>query len=260
MNNDELVTMFNILAFLYLLKWNNKQSYKNAILMACFIGLGLMTKSSAIVMLIPVIYVYFKNINESWRENKRIKKLLIQAFLVGIIILILGGWFHVVSKFYTLTINPPKEEMRITTDSLWNRFGLTAIWKSNIYNVWNYLLYSSITFDIFSGENLIIKEMVILALILLIESLYYSFKFFKKNLILNITNFSWLLFYIYLQISLPYECSMHSRYMLLPISLLIIILGDGLKTEKNKIIKYQIIITIMTLAILSIKLFLGNWG
>lgn len=259
-NNDELVSMFCILSFLYLLKWEKNQSYKNSIFIAIFIGLGLMTKTSAVIMLIPALYIYLKTLNKYIHEDNNIKKLIYQAIILMIIVIILGGWFHVLNNFQTVTIYPPKEEMRVSTDNPWNRFGISSLLKANKYNIWNYLLYSSISFEIFSSENLIIKEMVILAFILILDVLYYSIKHFKENQIINITNLAWIIFYIYLQISLPYECSMHARYMIVPISLGIITFGKGMQNEKNQIIKYQIIITVVTLAVLSVKLMFGTWG
>lgn len=259
-NNDELVSMFCILSFLYLIKWEKKQSYKNAILIAIFIGLGLMTKTSAVVMLIPSLYIYLKTLNNYIKDDKSIKELIYQAIILMIIVIILGGWFHVLNKFQTVTIYPPKEEMRVTTDNIWDRFGICSLIQANKYNIWNYLLYSSISFEIFSSENLIIKEMVVLAFILILDVLYYSFKNFKENELINITNLAWIIFYINLQLSLPYECSMHSRYMIVPISLGIIVLGKGMQKEKNKFVKYQIIIISIALAILSMKLMFGSWG
>lgn len=259
-NNDELVSMFCILSFLYLIKWQKNPSYKNTILIAIFIGLGLMTKTSAFVMIVPALYIYLKILNQYVKNNESIKKFIYQAIILGIIVVILGGWFHILNNFQTITIYPPKEDMRVTTDNLWDRFGLSSLFKANKYNVWNYLLYSSISFEMFSSENLIIKEMVVLAFILIINVLYYGIKHFKENQFINITILSWLIFYINLQVSLPYECSMHSRYMIVPMSLGIIMLGKGMQNEKNKVLKYQIIITAVTLAILSIKLIFGVWG
>lgn len=259
-NNDELVSMFCILSFLYLIKWEKQQSYKNAILVALCIGFGLMTKTSAVVMFVPAIYVYLKKLQEYVKQEKSIKNLIFQLIILSAIVLVLGGWFHIINSFQTVTIYPPKEEMRVTTDNVWDRFGLTNIVKSNKYNIWNYLLYSSMSFKIFSDENMIIKELVMLFFVLVLDVLYYSIKHFKENTLINITNFAWILFYIYLQISLPYECSMHARYMLVPILLGIVTLGKGLQKEKNKFLKYQIIITAICLAILSIKLMLGTWG
>lgn len=259
-NNDELVSMFCILSFLYLLKWEKVQSYKNAILIAIFIGLGLMTKTSAVVMMIPSMYIYFKVLNKYIKNQKNIKKLLFELIVFCVIIIFLGGWFHVINNFATITIYPPKEEMRVTTDDIWDRFGISSLFTSNKYNVWNYLFYSSISFQIFSSENMIIKELVVLSFILILDVLYYNLKYFKENLFINITNFAWITFYIYLQISLPYECSMHARYMLVPISLGIVTLGKGMQKDKNKIIIYQIIIITIALCFLSIKLMLGTWG
>ena len=259
-NNDELVTMFCILSFLYILKWGKEQSYKNAILSAAFIGFGLMTKTSAFVMMIPAMYIFFKKSDEYVMTEKSLKKLILHMIIFGIIVIILGGWFHVLNRLQTITIYPPKESLRVTTDNLWDRFGISSLLTSNKYNVWNYLLYSSLSFDVFSNENMIIKELVVLAFILILDSLYYSFKYFKENLLINITILSWIIFYIYLQISLPYECSMHARYMIVPMSLGITLLGRGMQKEKNKVIKYQIIITTVCIAFLGIRLILGNWG
>lgn len=259
-NNDELVSMFCILSFLYLLKWEKTPSYKNAIFVAIFIGLGLMTKTSAVIMIIPAIYIYFKVLNQYIENQKNVKKLIIELIYFCTIITILGGWFHVMNKFTTITIYPPKEEMRVTTNNIWDRFGISSLFTANKYNIWNYLLYSSMSFQIFSNENMIIKELVILAFILILDVLYYSLKYFKENSFTNITNLAWIIFYIYLQISLPYECSMHARYMLVPMSLGIATLGKGMQKDKNKIISYQIIITTIAICFLSIKLMLGTWG
>lgn len=259
-NNDELVSMFCVLSFLYLIRWEKNQSYKNVVLGAVFIGLGLMTKTSAFVMLISTLYIYLKTLNKYIKEGKNIKNLIYQAIILTIIIIILGGWFHIINKFQTVTIYPPKEEMRVTTDNIWDRFGISSLLKANKYNIWNYLLYSSISFEIFSSEELIIKEMVVLSFILIIDVVYYCLKYFKENQIINVTNLAWIVFYINLQISMPYECSMHARYMIVPISLGILTLGKGMQNEKNKIVKYQIIITALTLALLSVKLMFGTWG
>lgn len=259
-NNDELVTMFCILSFLYLVKWEKKQSYKNVVLISIFIGLGLMTKTSAVIMIIPAIYIYFKKMSEYINEEKSVKKLIYQLIIFSIILIVLGGWFHIINGFKTITIYPPKETLRVTTDNIWDRFGISSLLTANKYNIWNYLLYSSITFETFSSENLIMKVLVVLAFILILNIVYYSFKYFKQNMLINITILSWFIFYIYLQISLPYECSMHSRYMIVPISLGIITLGKGMQNEKNKIIICQIVAVAMILAVLSMELMLGQWG
>ena len=72
-NNDELVTMFAILELFYLMRWQKNPSMKNAVIIALCIGLGLMTKTSMIVMLVPTIYVYFKKLIEFVNSDNSIK-------------------------------------------------------------------------------------------------------------------------------------------------------------------------------------------
>ena len=53
---------------------------------------------------------------------------------------------------------------------------------------------------------------------------------------------------------MPYTCSMHSRYMLVPISIATIVLAKGLENEKNKIIKVQTYISTISICLMSVGL------
>lgn len=259
LNNDELVIMFSILALLYLVKWEKNPTMKNAIIIALCIGLGLMTKTSIAVVAIPTVYVYFKKLGKFVKEDKSIKDLLVQLLVFSIISITLGLWFQVRSLangLYTLGIIEPYDYLSIADQSIWARFGIPNILNLSEVNVWSYLIYSSLNFVV-TGRNTIYNLIMgILVIVLVIYTIYFIIKNKCKNKILLITLISWWISYFYLNISMPYTCSMHSRYMLVPISIGIIYLGLGIQEEKNKGIKLQIYTATLLLSIMSIIKFI----
>lgn len=257
LNNDELVTMFSILALLYLIRWDKNPTMKNTIKIAICIGLGLMTKSSMMVMIIPAIFVYFRKLNKFVKEDKDIKYLLLELLIFSIISGILGLSFHIISLIQgknTLGIIEPYEYLSIADKSLFERFGIPNIFEISQVNIWNYLLYSSISF---LPGNITVYNfiMAILTIILVIDAIYYIIKNGKANLILIVTLVSWWISYFTLNISMPYTCSMHSRYMAVPISISAIFLGIGISKENSKILKFQVYLITTLLSIMSILIF-----
>ena len=53
-NNDQLITMFIVLSLYYLLEWSKKPNIKNTLILTIIFGLGMMTKTSMIVMMLPI--------------------------------------------------------------------------------------------------------------------------------------------------------------------------------------------------------------
>ena len=258
-NNDELVTMFAILELFYLMRWQKNPSMKNAVIIALCIGLGLMTKTSMIVMLVPTIYVYFKKLIEFVNSDNSIKKLLIELLVFTVISSFLGLWFQIRSlanNLNTLGIIQPYEYLSIANESIFARFGLCNIFKVSNVNIWNYLIYSSINFvvtDKLAPYNII---MIIAVITLIADIVYFILKNRKTSKILIITLITWWISYFYLNISMPYTCSMHSRYMVLPISIGIIYLGLGMKNENNKVIKVQVYVSSIVVSLMSIFSFI----
>lgn len=73
-NNDSLMLFFFMVAILYTLKWYHTPSYKNIILLALAIGLGMMTKISAGMVALftaPVFLVVFVQ-HLKWKTGKNI--------------------------------------------------------------------------------------------------------------------------------------------------------------------------------------------
>ncbi len=260
LNNDELVTMFSILTLLYLVKWEKNPTMKNAVIIALCIGLGLMTKTSIAVIAIPTVYVYFKKLGEFVKEDKSVKKLLIQLLVFSIISITLGLWFQLRSLangLYTLGIIEPYKYLSIADKSFWERFGISNILNTSFINVWSYLIYSSLNFYIMTDENIVYNLiMAIVVITLVIDTIYFMIKSKGNNKILLVTFISWWISYFYLNLNMPYTCSMHSRYMVVPISIGIAYLGLGMKDEKNKVIKIQGYTSIILLCIMSIIQFI----
>lgn len=258
-NNDELVTMFAIICLLYLIKWNKEPNMKNAIIVATTIGLGLMTKSSMYVMIIPAIYVYFKTLMDFVNNDKKVGKLILELLVFIVIASVLGFWFQVRSFMKgldTLGIIAPYEHLSIADESFISRFGLFNPLRMSGINIWNYLIYSSLNFGLILEHSLYIKIMVLIVITLIVDFIYFIIKNFKKEKALMVSFAAWWFFYFFLNIQMPFTCSMHSRYMLVPISIAILILGKGMQEEKNKYLKGQVYLSTISISLMSIGLFL----
>lgn len=257
-NNDELVTMFSLICLLYLMKWKKEQSIKNTIIIASTIGLGLMTKSSMYVMIIPAVYVYFKVLAEYVSTDKKPGKLLLELLIFTAIASVLGFWFQIrsyMNGLETLGIIEPYDYLSIANKSVVERFCFVNPFQMSDVNIWNNLMHTSINFGILSVNSVYMTIMIVLLITLIIDVLYYLFKDFEKDKILMVTFFVWWAFYFLLNIQMPYTCSMHSRYMLVPISIATMILAKGLENEKNKIIKVQTYISTISICLMSLGLF-----
>lgn len=258
-NNDELVTMFALICLLYLVKWKKNPTMKNAIIIATSIGLGLMTKSSMYVMIIPAIYVYFSVLKEYVNTDKKIGKLLVELLIFCVIAGILGFWFQIrsyINGLNTLGIIEPYDYLSIANRSFVERFCFVNPFKVSDANIWNNLMYTSLNFAILPVNKIYINVMIILLITLIIDAIYYIIKNFEKEKILMFSFITWWGFYFFLNIQMPYTCSMHSRYMLVPISIATIMIAKGVQEEKSKILKAQVYISTISICIMSLGMFL----
>lgn len=259
-NNDELVTMFAIVELFYLIRWQKDSNIKNTLIVALCIGLGLMTKTSMVVMLVPTIYVYFRKLIEFVNNDKSIKKLLLELIIFTIISSVLGLWFQfrsLINNLNTLGIIQPYEYLSIANESIFTRFGISNIFEISSINIWNYLIYSSLNFVVNDKVTTYNVVMAVLVITIIVDIIYFIIKNIKNNKVLFFTMLTWWISYFYLNTSMPYTCSMHSRYMVVPISIGIIYLALGMKNEKNRILKIQIYISSITISLMSIFKFIN---
>ena len=235
LNNDELVTMFGVLTILYVLKWLKDPTYKNAILISIFMGLGMMTKSIMILFIIPVGIMYFIKMNSMLNEDKKVLPVLIQLCIFIAVFLVLGGWYHVYSMIHqrdTFGIISPYFYLSVENYSIFERFGPILKLQSYKYNVWPNLVFISVFFDNYNVYGIAI---VVLTAILSILSIIAWLRNIKENLFFILTILIWWMGYFYLNLSMPYYCSMNARYMAVPFMLTFAYMG----MEKNeKLYKY----------------------
>ena len=259
-NNDQLVTLFSLLSLLYLIRWKKDQSYKNTILLSLCIGLGLLTKSSIVVMILPCIIVYFITLHKSvYEEDNSWKKLVVEAVILMVIVCALGLPYHIYSLSIgknTVGISQPPEDRSVAMYSLFDRFGPSNIFKLKEYNLFNSYINSQVGFGLVASRLISEKIMIILVFVLFIQSLYMMIIYYKDDIVLLTTFVSWWFGFIYLNLSMPYLSSANSRYMIVPILCGLLLIMSRLEKSESKIFNYEMIFTSSMLTICSIVYFM----
>ena len=125
-NNDGLSLMFQFLIILYAIKWYKYRSNKNIVLLALFIGLGMITKLSAGLLAVPVAFLFiYVLINDIKTKNYPGKQFL-QYVLFGVICVPLGlSWSIRCLIKYDMPLNYAYE---LSKDS-WQYVGNHSYWE-----------------------------------------------------------------------------------------------------------------------------------
>lgn len=260
-NNDELCTLFSIASVLFLIKWNKEPSYKNTIWLALMIGLGGMTKTSILVMALPLIFVYIKKIYVIHKDKKMLKKVIIEGIIFSLITLPLILWYPIRNyiKFgqVPFSVLEASETLAVSSTSFVSRWILNSEIFDNLLilsasNVWAYVINSSIYFVMAYNVFPVSVSMVfkVISIILIIISLVGMIKYSILTIIkaangkndengdsiyiLTITYLAWMIGFISVNISLPYSCTMHLRYILVPMMIGIIYIGMLYNNAKHK--------------------------
>lgn len=93
-NNDILCLLLSMCAVLYLLRFCEKQSLKNALMMAVLLGLAMMTKLSA-VTIAPVIAAVFIYRLVKPSEGRTRRSVLINELCFGLVSIPIGMWYPI---------------------------------------------------------------------------------------------------------------------------------------------------------------------
>ena len=95
---------------------------------------------------------------------------------------------------------------------------------------------------------------IVLIIFEIISIFKYTFKKENRDLlsILFVTYVTWILAYIYFNISMPYSCTIHARYIITAILIVIIYIGILYNNAKNNFLKICIFVTSWLFEILSI--------
>lgn len=91
-NNDILSILFTLLAIYTALKWYNESTFKNIILIALSIGLGMSTKMSVAFVAFPVAFIFLSKYVKSKKDKL---EYFGQYCAFGAICLPLGLWFSI---------------------------------------------------------------------------------------------------------------------------------------------------------------------
>lgn len=248
-NNDILITLFIVMNLYYLIKWYEDSNYKNTILVALTLGLGMSTKTSMVVMYLPAIIIYFKKLLEEAKKGEKVLGYIYELILFIIIAGPLSLWhqsYMIVKRNWEfLGVQQPYEHFSVKDASFLQRWGLISkeLVENTILienkNIFSYIINSSLyclrTFT--NAASYIVKELLI---ILIGATVYINVKHsLKKNQekiknILLITFVMWVLAYIYFNISMPYSCTMHSRYIGILFIIGMIMLGVDIDKSKNQ--------------------------
>lgn len=269
-NNDCLTVFLQFLIIWYLIKWYENDSWKNSIILGLITGLCVMTKLNGAIMSIPILFTFIKRIIDYYKNNKKklLPQLISKIIIFGIISLPIGLWYQI--RCYILFENNkipiPGDFLYVGNYSIIKRF--LSISFSQMFNsifctipgdnnIFAYIVKSSIFGQYSYGNaNTIHYSMLIFNLILIIISLYFTFKYifskknksFIKNLLLINWTTSIISYYIF-NIKYPYTCTMDFRYIIPTILTGITLLCDGLSTTKYVFFK-SIIISILYIFII----------
>lgn len=235
-NNDSLVIFFMMLVLLYSIRWYYSKKRKDIILLAIFMGLGIMTKTSCGILAIftgmIMLYVLYK----SWKE-KQWKEIFLQLLIFAAICFPLALWYpirnyllfgqalmyvHPISdmNLYCGDYGVVERFLTLTPTALLGRLYNQPF---EDYNVPVYLLKSALfgefSFDInkFIPSALVIFNAIlaIVAFLAMVYKIFFSKERSKYKLWLGMA-FLWSVlvgFYLIFNIKEPFGCTMDFRYI-----------------------------------------------
>ena len=262
-----------LISILYLIKWYKNPTYKNVIILAIAIGLAGMTKTSVLVMAIPLMFVYMKKIIKEAENFELIKTIIFQGLILVIITLPMIFWYQV-RNYYKFNqpffgIVEALDILKVKDNSFGARWILNQelfneIFEKQASNVWANLIISSISFSmdfdaIPFAISMMLRGISLLLISFSIISMITTYKNAEnKNLlsILLVTYVSWVLGYIYFNWSLPYSCTTHARYVVIAIVIGIIYIGILYNNSKKSYIRNCVCGLVICFSTISIVMFI----
>ena len=262
LNNDLLMYMLSVMCVYYFLKWYDTLKYPYIIATAVCIGLAMMTKISA-ALLVPGMTIVM--VMKLWQQRKKVKNILLQFGSFGVIALPIGLWFPLYNYFKYDTPLGFVPRMADTFDqfigqySKWQRLfdfngaldSIVLSWSGSNgyidYNIWVSLLKFAVTGE---GYNVYLNIVLsVVAYIVFYMTLFIMFGIIigmfvflfgdKRNIHIKILFFTtiWVSMLSYLKFCLSYThvCTMHIRYVMLAYYMGCILAGGGVETIWNRL-------------------------
>ena len=141
-NNDMLSIMLMAVSLLFAIKWYQGEKWRDFILSAVVVGLSVMTKSSSVLVAVPIgVLIVVKLINKI-REHD-IKRTVLQILSYGCISLPIGMWFHIynlirweVPLFFVYPMNESLPMFVGNVPVLKRLFDFSPSQLSSVYQQW----------------------------------------------------------------------------------------------------------------------------
>ena len=248
-NNDILLTLFIVMNLYYLIKWYEDSSWKNTFLVLLTLGLGMNVKTSMIVMFLPAVIIYFKKLIETIKEEKAYGKLIFEMLVFALMVIPISLWhqLRLILKFdwEFLGVQMPYDHFSVKDATFWQRWGIISkeLLQNRILvkdkNIFSYVINSSL-YCLGNFSNIIgyiIKGVLLLLIFIAIfVVLKHCFKKKEEKVknILIVTFGIWIMAFIYFNVTMPYSCTMHSRYIAILFIIGMIMLGLEIDKSKNK--------------------------
>lgn len=240
-NNDVLMLLLTVMTFYYAMRWYESPSWHLLIIEAILTGLLVMTKSSGALIAPAIVVVFlFRMVKD---KNERVKR-LVQYLVFGVISLPIGLWWNVrnMMRFdmpFLYVNEPSKESVQYIPDySIWQRLFDVDQQLNHLYtelvntntDVDHNIIISTIKTLVFTQSHEMMKTDVtyFYGLLLFVYTVIFvivlvGFGFvglIKANvdvyqkLMWLALSISYIVFYLYFNISYPFVHTMHARYLL----------------------------------------------
>ena len=256
-NNDSLMLLFFMIAVLYTIRWYERPTMKNILLIALAIGLGMMTKLSAAAVALFTAPVFIAVFLKSWREKKA-GKVFGQFVAFAGVCAPLGLWYPVrnmlkfgqsfgevftlstTSELYSGDFSFAQRFLSFPADQL---FSPLYCQPYGDYNLWVYTLKCSVFGEFkFARPDalaaLLIAANLIVILLSLAAMVYVMIRCKETNKFARFGLFwLWLVqmaSFIVFNVGFPFGCTMDFRYIVPTAIVGAIYTGIALDHIKNK--------------------------
>lgn len=260
MNNDCLMTLFCLLSILYTLKWMKRQTWKNIILIMIFLVLGMLTKTSAVLIAPAIGMAFLYKLITS--KDTRIH--LIKQYVFFAMTSIPLGLSWVLRNYIRFSVpfnyvpSLEKTDLQYVGNvSALKRLLLPSIEQlsnshvdyyrypsSKFSNIWGQM-FQTMNFDegiLWHSSTALSVLMNVSSIILYIVLLVLFIKFLirkydtEKRLVLGFTYFTLMIMFVAFAFQYPWVCSMNFRYIAVT---WVALVAGGIKYAEGKTISLR---------------------
>lgn len=281
--NDSLAILLALVAVLYTIKWYHNQSWKNIIVLAFAIGLGMMTKLTVGLLAPATAFVFLVVL---WRLRKEWKNMFSQFVVFGVICVPLGLWWSIknavlyempiayvqpiLASAQEVSMFSPWERLFPSVDTWLNPFLTYHNFTSSIdYGIFSTMIKSALFSDFpfyhyVQWQYQLCRILVVLTLVLLLLGLavfvwkiYEHIRYKQWNDTVfwfgSIALIVQMVMYITFAFNYPVVCSADFRYIVPVISYFLIISRQSKElNQKIGVVRFKEVILIFTETVITV--------